>query len=210
MVTGSMELKQRWKYLLLALAILIIVYLEMYMYDSSLTNLTDRIKIKQSNLVHVDSNGTSEMLPDADNSNINDCMLTREQCLLYIEDKINVTPELLTFTSEVTVDEVHSRTATKYKVPNIVHFIRFGIGQPFVLYNYVSYLGVHKYIKPHAIFLWADMLPPSDNEWWNRTLKEVANIYLVPTDRPMTVSGQTILKVVHSADVLRLQIIRGM
>ena len=94
-----------------------------------------------------------------------------------------------------------------YKVPNVVHYIRFGTKMVFDMQQYLGYLSVHKFIQPQYIFIHGDALPRG--AWWERTLKEVANIFHVPRKKPMTIFDQNIGYIEHTADFARLLILIG-
>ena len=96
---------------------------------------------------------------------------------------------------------------TQYKVPNVVHYIRFGKAMPFDMQQYLSYLSVQKFIQPQYIFVHGDALPRG--EWWTRTLTEVSNIVHVPRKKPTTIFNQDIGYIEHAADFARLQILIG-
>ena len=100
-----------------------------------------------------------------------------------------------------------STERNQYKVPNVVHYIRFGKTMGFDMQQYLSYLSVHKFIKPQYIFVHGDALP--SGEWWTRTLKEVSNIFHVPRKKPTTIYNQEIGYIEHTADIARLHILIG-
>lgn len=60
-------------------------------------------------------------------------------------------------------------------VPNIVHYVSFGINK-FQFLNYLSFLSVHKFIRPVVIYVHGDALPYG--EWWEKTLKEIPGKWL--------------------------------
>jgi len=96
---------------------------------------------------------------------------------------------------------------TTYKVPNVVHYIRFGTRMVYDMQQYLGYLSVHKFIQPQYIFIHGDALPRGD--WWERTLREVANIFHVPRKKPTTIFDQDIGYIEHTADFARLLILIG-
>ena len=95
---------------------------------------------------------------------------------------------------------------TDYPVPNIVHYISLGTWE-FQFLNYISFLSVHKFIQPWAIYVHGEKLPTG--KWWNRTLYEVPNIYQVARKKPNRIQGKIVGWLEHSTDVLRLQTILG-
>ena len=148
-------------------------------------------------------------LPSDHTSNITDCFTSKAHCLRLIEQKTGEQPLLISFVRNTTYDRVHIKTGKPFQVPNIVHFISFGTEQPFMFYNYIAYKSIHKYIQPHAIFLWADNLPSEKSRWWKQTIREVANIYFVQTMPPKQIAGKNIKFAAHASDYLRLLIMRG-
>ena len=130
-------------------------------------------------------------------------------CLQLITTLTGQQPVLRSFVQQQLVERVHLKTGQQFIVPNIVHLVSFGDKQPFVFYNYVAYMSIAKYIKPHVIVLWADTLPAENNTWWQKTLQQVPNIYSVfkkPYDR---ISGKKVIHIEHASDVLRLEVLRG-
>jgi len=74
--------------------------------------------------------------------------------------------------------------------------------------QYLSFLGVHKYIRPTEIIVHGDALPSGD--WWRRTAKDVANIYFVNvTDVPTQIYGKPLTQIEHRTDLLRYRILYG-
>ena len=119
-----------------------------------------------------------------------------------------VTPRLLsTRTRPVTADAGSDRR--KYVVPNVVHYIRFGkrLRFRFALMHYISYVSVHKFIKPDYIFVHGDTLPLG--LWWNRTLAEVPNIYHVFVKGETGVNGKKFFHASQHSNLLRLYILLG-
>ena len=94
------------------------------------------------------------------------------------------------------------------KVPNIVHYVRFGSQRAFEFRHYLSYLSVHKFIQPDYIFLHGDVLP--SGYWWNRTMRDVANLYHIHRRMPFAVNGHVLTHVQHTTDVVRLETLLGM
>ena len=90
--------------------------------------------------------------------------------------------------------------------PNIVHYVQFGSSK-FSLLNYLSFVSVDLYIKPTFIFLHGDVVPRG--EWWEKTIREIPNIYYVFRQRPVRIQNSKARWIQHSSDVLRLQVILG-
>ena len=141
--------------------------------------------------------------------NAEDCMVSKNSCLSMIKRRKCTTPSLVSFDKYIPSYDHHPDTGVKFRVPNIIHLIRFGQKQPFAFYNYIAYKSIDKYIKPVAIFLWADHTPSNTSKWWMKTTKEVANIYYIPTQPTKRIANKTIKFVAHAADILRLQLIDG-
>ena len=136
------------------------------------------------------------------------CLISIKQYLIQITQKREAVPLLLSFQKHITVKHKHTITGKTFLVPNIVHVISFGAQQPFMFFNYVAFKSYQKYMQPHAIFLWGD-LEFGYSHWWNKTLEEVANIYFVKTKPLHKIGGTNVIYAAHSADILRLQILRG-
>ena len=111
----------------------------------------------------------------------------------------------------------HPRNNKEYLVPNIVHYVSF-YANNFPFYLYVSMRGVDKFIKPAMLIIWGEV-PDTDVYWWTRLLREVPNIYVVPTERYTqdTLFGKDVpcKKVngcvfrAHDSDAMRLRILLG-
>jgi len=114
------------KYLLLAVSIMILLVWvnvsrtrkNVLTKTSQKDNWTWHTESERISEMFMDGNRSSQIFPHADSLQNNGCLLTREKCLLYIEDKLNVTPKLLSFSSDVAVDGAHRRTAQMYKEMN--------------------------------------------------------------------------------------------
>ena len=135
------------------------------------------------------------------------CLISKKACLETIAHTTGNTPHLLSYHQPVRPGGENPTTGNNFTVPNIVHYISFGKEQPFVFYNYISYLSVHKYIHPCIILLWADAIPTG--AFWDRTLAEVANIYYIPTFPDKEIAGKPLHSIHHASDLLRLHILRG-
>ncbi|XP_062606682.1 uncharacterized protein LOC134268435 [Saccostrea cucullata] len=90
-------------------------------------------------------------------------------------------------------------------VPNIVHYIWFGI-QHFELINFVSIYSAYEKQKPCLIFLFADFLPFGD--LWNLLLTVIPNIIHIRISAPLYIAGRHISWVQHKADIVRLRILK--
>ena len=151
----------------------------------------------------------SPMQPSGKSTDLTDCFTSTSHCLKLIEQTQGQLPQLVSFERKVEILPTHNQTGKPFLVPNIVHLISFGSQQPFMFYNYVAYKSFHKFIQPLAVFLWADHMPSEHSKWWKETLKEVANIYFVPTMPLKQIAGKNITFTAHSSDYLRLIIMRG-
>jgi hypothetical protein len=112
------------------------------------------------------------------------------------------TPLLLSFRSIRSPDAFSNKI-----VPNIVHYISIGTWT-FTFLNYLSFCSTEQHIKPNYIFVHGNELP--HGEWWNRTLKEVPNVYHVARKRPLRIQGRKARWLEHSTDIIRLQTLLGM
>ena len=93
-----------------------------------------------------------------------------------------------------------------FLVPNIVHYVLFG-NVPFTFLNYISFKSAGKFIKPQFIFVHGDGL--MIGHWWNRTLKEVDNIYYVHQPYIQLIQNKKPGWYAHQSDVIRLQVLLG-
>lgn len=91
--------------------------------------------------------------------------------------------------------------------PNIVHYVLVGTSR-FTFLNYMSFLSADRFIRPTFIFLHGDIVPTG--HWWERTLREVPNVYHVYRERTVLIQNRKPRWVQHSSDILRLQAILGM
>jgi len=74
--------------------------------------------------------------------------------------------------------------------------------------NYVSYLSVHRFIRPRYIFVHGDA--PPHGYWWKQTIDDVTNIYYVNASEAAThIYGKRIKSPEHRSDILRYKIIYG-
>ena len=136
-----------------------------------------------------------------------DCLKSADSCLDYIKQSTGKTPVLMSFRKTRVIRTVHPKSGQNLTVPNVVHLINFV--QPFVFYNYVTYMSIEKHVKPVLIFLWADAPYSQDNIWWKKATKQVANIYYVHTKRYNLISKKFVPWNAHSSDLLRMEILRG-
>lgn len=113
------------------------------------------------------------------------------------------TPKLVSHQSVYIADD-------RLPIPNVVHYIWFyNIPDPpdfeLKFTQYMSIYSVNKFIKPRYI-LWHGNIVPK-GYWWERTVKEVPNIYFVKWKIPHSIYGIPLGKIYHSSDVLRLWIL---
>lgn len=94
-----------------------------------------------------------------------------------------------------------------HRVPNIVHYVRFGSRRQFEFRHYLSYLSVHKFIQPDYVFLHGDVEP--SGYWWNKTVRDVANIFHIHRQMPLTINGRQLSHAQHATDVVRLEALIG-
>ena len=101
------------------------------------------------------------------------------------------------------------RNITYYKssyIPNIVHYVYFGKWKMSFL-EYLSFKSVDKHLRPKYLFIHGDTT--ISGHWWTKIKKEVANVYMVPWERPLKIQGKRITKPEHCADITRIQILQG-
>ncbi|XP_061186692.1 uncharacterized protein LOC133194798 isoform X2 [Saccostrea echinata] len=90
-------------------------------------------------------------------------------------------------------------------VPNIIHYIWFGI-QNFELIHFVSFYSAYKKQKPCLILLFSDFLPFGD--LWDLLLTVIPNIIHIRVSAPLYISGRRISWVQHKSDIVRLLILK--
>ena len=94
----------------------------------------------------------------------------------------------------------------QYQVPNVVHYTWFGANFDFTFINYLSFLSVHKILKPESIFIFGNVLPRG--RWWDRTVEEVSNLIFVYKEMPtVALNGEPFKFVAHSSDFVRLEVV---
>lgn len=102
-----------------------------------------------------------------------------------------------------------SYNAVKFQVPNIVHYVWLGDDLSFTFIHYLSFLSVHRFINPSKILVHGNKGPLG--YWWERTKKEVSNIYVVRVSMPKTaLNGQPFKYIAHASDFIRALILLGM
>ena len=100
-----------------------------------------------------------------------------------------------------------------FVVPNVVHYIMLRpddatADQNMTFLQYLSFLGVHQYIRPSHIIIHGNAVPRG--EWWLRTANDVVNIFFVNlTDVPTQIYGKPLKRVEHRTDLLRYRILYG-
>ncbi|XP_062611394.1 uncharacterized protein LOC134273219 isoform X2 [Saccostrea cucullata] len=90
-------------------------------------------------------------------------------------------------------------------VPNIIHYIWFGI-QHFELIHFVSFYSAYQKQKPCLILLFTDFLPFGD--LWNLLLTVIPNIIHIRISVPTHIAGKHISWVQHKSDIVRLHILK--
>ena len=115
-------------------------------------------------------------------------------------------PKLLSARTEPLKEGLHE-DKREYVVSNIVHFIWFHHPLEFKFRTYLTYLSVHKFIKPHYILLHGDVTPTG--YWWKRTVADVPNIYHVHVADKKSMFGQNFAYPSQHSDVLHLYVILG-
>lgn len=94
----------------------------------------------------------------------------------------------------------------KLKVPNVVHYVYTGPGLRFTFVNYLSYRSAGRYIRPDQIFVHGDHAP--SGPWWNRTVREVKDIYHVKRIPSKTApNGKAYIYQAHISDFMRTEIL---
>ncbi|KAI0228376.1 hypothetical protein LSAT2_021150, partial [Lamellibrachia satsuma] len=94
-----------------------------------------------------------------------------------------------------------------FVVPNVIHFMHFGKTLKFEFRNYLTVLGVHKFMKPDYIIFHGD--GEISGRWWNKTLADVPNLYRVWLQQPTEIHGRKMRYIQHAADITRLQMLYG-
>ena len=193
------------KFISLLLAIVVTVAsLYFFLSDNNVTSLlqtsnvpADRCKIKCRDVSDVFScrrNGTQD--------------LSRLDFRALIRLRSGLTPSLISAKSKSRrVDKSAESDRRQYVVPNVVYYINFGDGLKFTLLQYISYVSVHKFIKPDYIFLYGNKLPKGD--WWKQTLADVPNIYHVHVDNAKEVYGRKFHYPTQYSNLLRLRLLMG-
>nr|XP_039248513.1 uncharacterized protein LOC120326317 [Styela clava] len=93
---------------------------------------------------------------------------------------------------------------TRYKIPNVVHYIWFGCEREFDFYHYISMLTSIRNLKPTAIILHSDCEP--SGLWWER-IRKYQKVYAVFHSPPTKIYEHQLHRVHHQADVARLDIL---
>ena len=101
----------------------------------------------------------------------------------------------------------NSSDGDDFVVPNVIHFMHFGKTLKFEFRNYLTVLGVHKFMKPDYIIFHGD--GEISGRWWNNTLADVPNLYCVWLQQPTEIHGRKMRYIQHAADITRLQTLYG-
>jgi len=81
-----------------------------------------------------------------------------------------------------------------------------GYDQNMTFLQYLSFLGIDRYIRPTHIVIHGNVLPRG--VWWRRTTNEVANIFFVNViNVPKQIYGTDLSFIEHKADILRYRIL---
>jgi hypothetical protein len=88
----------------------------------------------------------------------------------------------------------------------VVHYVWFGHDLDFKFIHYLSFLSVHRYLAPDAIFVHGELGPRG--QWWDRVTLDVGNVYHVNRSSPKTApSGSQFKFAAHASDLVRTQVI---
>ena len=140
------------------------------------------------------------------------CLKSVDDCVAYIKQITGVVPRLVSFTENRNQPLHHKKNKKPFLVPNIVHYIHFTkskgfiIWKPFEFYNYLSFKGADKFLRPSMIIVWGDRFT---GEHWLRTLQEVPNVYFIRVLASTRLFGKPYIFGHHLSDALRISIIRG-
>lgn len=115
----------------------------------------------------------------------------------------NLKPILLSVSA---ANNTKCEDSSSIEVPNVVHYIWFGEAWNVTFLNYLSFLSVHRILSPDFIVVHGENVPIG--YWWNRTIRDVANIYYVYREAPWTaLNGQPFKFDEHRSDLARLQVV---
>ena len=191
----------RTKLLILTMLGLIFVYIHFLRTTTQEEPVIDQ----QGPIIHTEAQN-QPLLEETENK----CFQSVDVCLQFITSQMGHHPKLLSYTTRQHLYSRHPASRQQLMAPNLVHYIRFhGERYAFNFPTYVSFKSVHKFIKPDLILVWGDALPSNDSTWWIRTVKEVANLYFVKTNRIQTIGGKKVKYIQHESDWLRLIIMKG-
>ena len=135
------------------------------------------------------------------------CLASKEACIDRITKRHGIKPALLSY-EQVQPDYIlHPVSSKGLVVPNIVHYIHYGVNFTLDFLTFVSFKSVDEYIKPSLILVWGDL--PPNTTWWRRVQQEVPNVYYVQADRVSQIGGLKPGFIEHETDYMRLKIIHG-
>ena len=87
-------------------------------------------------------------------------------------------------------------------VPNVVHYVWYS-KKEFGFFDFVSFMSVHRFIKPCLFLVHGDELPIG--KYWNYLVNISPNIIHVKREIPQIVFGKKLEFKEHSSDIMRIE-----
>ncbi|XP_060072429.1 uncharacterized protein LOC132552283 [Ylistrum balloti] len=112
---------------------------------------------------------------------------------------------MFNFTDQCFRDELYKLCSDDEPVPNIVHYVFFGIYE-LTFFHFLSIWSTHIIQKPCAILIHGNTLV--SGPLWDRLVKAATNLIRVRRAPPSDIFGNTIHLIEHKADVARLEAVR--
>ncbi|XP_033752412.1 uncharacterized protein LOC117336136 [Pecten maximus] len=117
----------------------------------------------------------------------------------------NASVPIFNFTDECFRDELDKQCLDGKPVPNIVHYILFGI-KKLSFFQFLSIWSTHTIQKPCVILIHGDK--QLSGPYWGYLIRAIPNIVLVRRAPPSHIFGIPIRFVEHKADIARLEAVR--
>ncbi|XP_069131617.1 uncharacterized protein [Argopecten irradians] len=125
--------------------------------------------------------------------------------VLQTTGKSKVSLPEFNFTDKCMRDELYEQCSGGQLVPNIVHYIFFGI-QKLSFFHFLSVWSIHTIQKPCVILVHGDT--QLSGPYWTNLVRAIPNIIRVRRMPPTHIFGIPIKLVEHKADVARLEAVR--